>query len=178
MQNHGDANKYRVHEGYPKVTVNDSDRDQVILIFDDYASKDSELTAITQYVYAHVLAEQKEIADAFLGIAIVEMSHLDMLADVIKDADYNPKFRDSYNEVWNSNFVPYGRSTKDRLEIAIQSEIGAIEQYEYQTRVINNESLVSLLKRIILDEELHIEIFKKLLKKYYGCDCKDDHKDC
>lgn len=162
-----DTSKFRVDKPYPKVKIHEKNKEYASLIFDDYAGSGSEYTAISQYIYAHALAKNKTVANDFLGIAIVEMSHLDMLADVIIDLGYNPKFISGNCKIWCSSVVPYGTCTEDRIKKAIESEYGAIEQYKQHIRKICNEDIQRLLCRIIQDEELHICIFKKLLKKYY-----------
>ena len=162
----GHCTKYKVDKPYPKVEIKSFNRYYASLLMDDYASIDSEYTAISQYVFGHILAGEPEIADAFLGIGIVEMTHLDMLADVILDLGVYPKFTAGDGEVWNSNFVPYGNSTRERLELAIKGEYGAIEQYREHICKIKDEEINGLLERIIMDEELHIKIFKKLLEQY------------
>lgn len=164
---HVDTSKYRVRKPYPTIDDICKNKYYAELIRDDYASMDSEYTAISQYIFAHAMTSNEDIAKTFLGIAIVEMSHLDMLADVIKDLGDVPVFRSGRNEIWNSNFVPYGTCTKDRIILAIKGEKGAILQYEQHIKKIDNEDIRKLLARIIMDEELHIKIFEDLLKKYY-----------
>ena len=158
--------KYKVDKPYPKVEIDSYNKYYASLLMDDYASIDSEYTAISQYVFGHILAGDQEVADTFLGIGIVEMTHLDMLGDVILDLGVYPKFRSGDGEVWNSNFVPYGNSTRERLELAIKAEYGAIAQYREHICKIKDKEIDALLERIILDEELHIKIFKKLLEQY------------
>lgn len=159
------TSKYKVDKPYPKVKLSEKDRYAAKLIYDDYASSVSEYTAVSQYVYAHALAKDEKTAEVFLGTAIVEMNHLDMLADVLVDLGYNPKFISGKCKIWCSNLVPYGTSTQNRIELAIKSEYEAINQYKEHIEKIHNEDLKKLLYRIIMDEELHIQIFKKLLKK-------------
>lgn len=157
--------KYKVDKTYPTVKVDHLNDYYASLLMDDYASYDSEYTAISQYVFGHVLASDPEIADTFLGVGIIEMTHLDMLADVILDLGVYPKFTGGEGEVWNSSFVPYGHSTKERLQLAIKAEYGAIAQYRDHICKIKDKDIDDLLERIILDEELHIKIFKHLLDK-------------
>ena len=161
----GHSSKYKVDKPYPTVKIESFNPYYASLLLDDYASMASEYTAISQYVFGHILAGEPEVADTFLGIGIVEMTHLDMLADVILDLGVYPKFVGGKGEVWNSNFVPYGVSTRNRLELAIKGEYGAIAQYRDHICKIKDEEIDALLERIILDEELHIRIFKHLLEK-------------
>ena len=151
---------------YPEVNIDYSNPFYASLLLDDYASNTSELTAITQYVYGHILASNEDVANTFLGVAIVEMTHLDLLGDVITELGYYPKYTSGNGVYWNASFVPYGCSTRNRIELAIQAEYGAIAQYRHHIQLIDDPDIDALLERIILDEELHIKIFKNLLDKY------------
>ncbi|WP_243108698.1 ferritin-like domain-containing protein [Clostridium rectalis] len=173
MKNTGiNMRKYQLPGEYEAVCVNKEDKKWLHLIFQDYSSKVSEYTAVSQYIYAHFISENymgnsiiKEIAQAFLGIAIVEMFHLDILGDLILKLGGNPKFRDGSKKNWKSNFVPYGRSVKENLQLAIKAENEAINQYEKHIKIIKNQSINKLLMRIVDDELLHLQIFKQLLIK-------------
>lgn len=160
--------RYMVNKPYPRVKIECPNLFYASLLQDDYAAMKSEYTAVSQYVYAHILADDRRIEKDFLGIAIVEMKHLEMLGDVILSLGGNPVFRSGCGNVWNSNFVPYGCSTRSRLQLAIKGECEAIEQYRNHISRICNDDIRALLERIIEDEELHIKIFKRNLEKY--CD--------
>ena len=159
--------KYQVNKPYPKISIKCSNQYWARLIQDDYSSKGSEYTAISQYIYAHITATEDEIAETFLGIGIVEMYHLDLLGDLLVDLGDNPVFISGDDRVWSSDFVPYGYSTKNRIELAIDGERAAIKQYEEHIKLINDLEIKKLLCRIIEDEKLHIKIFKQLLEKFY-----------
>jgi bacterioferritin len=162
-----DISKYQVNASYPEVKIEKKNKKYAELILDDYASRGSEFTAVTDYIYAHALTENDEIAEIFLGIAIVEMNHLDMLADVIIGFGGNPKFYNGDKDFWKGQYTHYENSTKERIERAIESEKGAIKQYEDHIREIRQNDVKRLLERIIQDEKLHIKIFNHLLDKYY-----------
>lgn len=165
-----DVKKYQLEKPYPEVSVNRKDRKYLPLIYNDYASRNSEYTAISQYIYGHFTTDEdknpiyKEIADAFLGIAMVEMFHLEFLSDVIVGVEAEPRFVNYKKNVWKSSFVPYGLNVKDSLKLAITAENEAIKQYEEHIRLIGNRSIRELLKRIVKDEELHLKIFSDLLE--------------
>lgn len=163
-----DISKYRATQEYVTVKVDPDDRrnrQYAKLLLDDYASNVSELTAVTQYEYANILAEDNhKVADTFLGIAIVEMNHLDMIGDTILELGTKPKYFDGNKKYWRSSVVPYGSSTRDRINIAIKSEKEAIHQYKKHVERIENKSIKALIKQIIEDEEYHIVLFNKLLE--------------
>jgi len=59
----GHCSKYKVDKPYPTVKIDSLNPYYASLLLDDYASMDSEYTAISQYVFGHVLAGNSEIAD-------------------------------------------------------------------------------------------------------------------
>ena len=59
--------------------------------------------------------------------------------------------------------VFYGRMVRQMMQNNIAGEQEAIRQYRKQIQIIQDCHIQEILKRIILDEELHIELFKKYL---------------
>jgi bacterioferritin len=163
-----DKSCYRVDLPYPEVCIEHRNKGYAALLLDDYASCVSEYTAIAQYVYAQATTDNECLQDTFLGIGIVEMCHLNLLADVIVQLGVKPKFRSGCGEIWCSSFVPYGHCTKDRVKLAIQSEYAAILQYEKHIQKIGNCEITKLLERIVMDEKLHVNIFKQILCEMQG----------
>lgn len=165
--------QYSIDKPYPEVNLSEKDRIYLPIIFENYASRLSEYTAISQYIFSHFSIEGMkyktdaidETAKAFENIAIVEMVHLELLADVITGLSAAPEFVNSKKREWKSSFVPYGTSIKNHLELAVKAEQDAIKQYKHSMKLINNESINALIARIIEDEELHTTIFAKLLDK-------------
>ena len=50
------------------------------------------------------------------------------------------------------------------LEIDIESERRAIHDYQMLLTVINDDYIKELIERIILDEQIHLQIFLELAK--------------
>ena len=142
------------------------------ILLDDYAGMESELTAINQYVYQHIISEEKyeDLADALLGISIAEMEHLELLGSAILNLGGDPIYKSSNGRMWNSAFVQYVKNPKVILMVNIQGEKTAIRNYRRTIEMTNNVQVKKLIERIILDEELHIQIFEKLLKQFEMCE--------
>lgn len=165
-----DIKKYQLPEPYPQIKLDKGDKKYIKLVYQDYASRDGEMTAVNQYVHSHFTIPEKDeiskqITDAFKGIAIIEMFHLELLGELINDLGGDPKFVNGKDIPWKSSFIPYGRNLKEKLKNAILSEETAIKNYENHIKLIESKEIKRLYKRIILDEKLHLEIFEKLLKK-------------
>ena len=162
---------YRASEEYPEIRVQCDNTHYAELLLKDYAGSTSELTAITTYIQNHIVGNPKyELAvEAFRGVAIVEMHHLDMLGTAIVELGGFPMYG-SYKHgeecFWNGSIVPPTYNMMQMLEEAIDSEYAAIDQYYAHIDAIHDSYVRNLLERIIKDEECHIKLFKKLLRYY------------
>jgi bacterioferritin len=69
---------------FPPVKVEKSNLEYANLLLDVFASSaDSELQAITQYIYHSKTISNDTISKALMCIALVEMHHLDVLSELI-----------------------------------------------------------------------------------------------
>lgn len=160
-----DISKYKVQLPYPTVCGRINERTYAKLM-ESYGGKSSETTAILQYSYQNVLLTNcnKELADALKGIAIVEMEHHELLAEAILTFGGDPILGGSCN-YFNGSYINYAKEISCILYADIEGEKKAIEDYERIVHCSDNPSLVSLISRIILDEQLHI----KILQEFYHC---------
>ena len=103
-----------------------------------YGGPAGELTAITTYCFqSYVTTRNKEIAAAVGGIAKTEMHHHALLGHAIVGLGF--------------------------LRENIAAEETAILNYERTVLALRTECVKTLIERIVLDEELHIKIFKDLI---------------
>ncbi len=134
-----------------------------------YSGRDSELTAVAQYRYHHILTQQLPgLAESLEGIARVEMLHLGILGGVIYQLGLRPSytfFQGTRRVRWNAGFVREGRNPRDMLEEDIRAEACAAEGYRNAIRWIPEESIQVLLQRILLDEELHLAQLRGLRER-------------
>ena len=137
-----------------------------MLLSDAYAGKDSELTAITQYIVHHETCGENEQAGKTLQcLAMVEMHHLDMLGSCMRQlgASLELKSGCQHPPYWCSRNVTYGKTLRERIQINILGERAGIAGYRRILCQIRDEAIGALLERIITDEELHIEILNRML---------------
>jgi len=149
---------------YPEVTATAPDPETVAMLKQDYAGMGSELTAITQYIFQNNSSDDETFANAMLQVAIVEMTHLDMLGDAIHTLGGTTEFN-ADNKWWTAENVNYSLPRADMLRANIQAEQGAIDSYEKHARATKNESVRALLLRIADDERLHKAFFEGLLQE-------------
>lgn len=155
---------------YPKVKVMGKNKFYAALLQDNYSGVISEFTAINQYQYHYFVSQENEEAAKMLeNISIVEMLHMEILAELIVLLGGKPEFRGTYstrNSFWNGRLVYYGINLCDRLKADLQAELAAIRNYEENLRRIEDPYIQEVLKRIILDEKVHAELFNKAISKY------------
>ena len=73
---------------------------------------------------------------------------------------------------WNGSFANYTLSPQKYLRENVLAEQNAIMNYERTILNLSSDSVKMLLERIILDEEVHIKIFKQLLKDHFDDECE------
>ncbi|NLC53912.1 MAG: peptidoglycan-binding protein, partial [Firmicutes bacterium] len=83
---------YTLPVPYPEPRVVAPNAFYAQLLLEDYAGMVSELTAVHQYLYNHYYFE-KELSGMVKSIAIVEMKHLELLAETILLLGEAPEYR-------------------------------------------------------------------------------------
>jgi len=171
------SNGCSLPEPYPEPKVMKPNQYYAVLLLEDYAGVVSELTAITQFFHHHLVFDgvYEEVAELEKDTAIVEMHHLKLLGETIKLLGVDPKYRtltDNIASYWKASYVYYGNDICDRLAADIAAERSAISQYRCHQKLINDKYIKELLERLILDEELHLKLFKQMADKYCPGVCK------
>ncbi len=154
---------------YPEVKVEEKNAYYANLLKEDYAGNNGELTAITLYSYQHFdkFKENENLAKILSEIAIVEMKHLELLAETIKLLGEKPIYNtcSSLNDdciMWSALNVDYVTNIKGILMADIKSEEIAIKNYKAHKKIIKDKYIKRLIDRILLDEQRHLEIFNAL----------------
>lgn len=152
---------------YPEIKVEQKNIAYAELLLENYAGKTSEQTAIHLYLYQHFIGNKDwfDFKTIIQKIAIVEMHHFAMLAEVIDLLGIKPEYRTidalTGNDLfWNANFVAYPTTFGEILEIDIRAEEKAISNYRHHLMLIDDIYIQALLLRIIEDEKIHLAIFK------------------
>lgn len=162
---------YSVDLPYPEVNIKDKNPQYIDLILQNYASSTSEFDAIAQYTYHQIsyVYENIEVFETLHGISIVEMHHLELLGRILVQLGGDPGYWiDNYKRnYWSAKLVDYNLpSLKYALTVDINDEKDAIKQYKETITKIKDENINDIIKRIILDEEFHIQLLLGLYKKY------------
>lgn len=163
-----DLTKYASDLPYPKIEVEQNVAESKLLM-PVYAGSASELTAVLTYSFQrYVSPKYPEITTALKGIAITEMRHHELLGETIYALGGYPVM--GARTYWNGSFVNYTLDPRKYLRQNVVAEETAILNYERTILNLTTDSVKMLLERIILDEEVHIKIFKELLKSQFNED--------
>ena len=158
--------EYKVNLPYPKIKVKQKDKTIAQMLLNSYAGEISEDTAIHDYIFQMMMLDLPEYKSILKGIAIVEMHHLEIVGNLIYQLGLTPIFGKTQNGIikwFNTSYVNYSNDLTSVLQNDILEEQKTIEQYKVIIDCTKDDNVKEILKRIILDEELHIEIFSKLL---------------
>ncbi len=161
--------RYSIDIPYPEIKVEKKDIELAKKILNLYAGEISEDTAIHNYTFQMMIMHANEERKKILKeVAITEMHHLEILGLLIEKLGLTPFFvgvQNGTTKWWNGEFVTYEKEWKKMLLDNIGLEELAIQNYEKIIEETEDENVKYILKRIILDERLHIEIFSKLYQE-------------
>ena len=136
----------------------------VNILYESFGGNNGELSAILQYIYEHIeLKRYDNFSKIILSIAKEEMKHLDLLGELIKKLGGKPYYINNNKCEFSTNSIKYHfNNIYDMLTFNIESEKNTIEDYREAIKYTQNRSIKELLERIILDEQIHLEIFNRL----------------
>ena len=159
-------------EPYPTTEGIIPDAYSLRIISPAYASPQSELNAILQYIYHSFFFEKegfKDIADTLTSIAIAEMRHLDLLGSTILALGTAPVYAQypatGFN-FYSSKYVAYSCTLRNMLEDDLIGERHAVASYSKMLKCLKNKQVGAIIERIIADEKLHVAKLESILKDF------------
>lgn len=164
-----DVKPAMVSEVYPPLEVEKKNKHYADLLSIDYTGGVSEFTAIAQYANHEMRLTEDycNIAKTILAISKTEMMHLQMLGSLITllgaPLTYNARCYKK-KHLWTPKYVQYKKDPKDMILADIKAEEEAIAQYRCHIKEIDDDCIIKVLERIIVDEEYHLGLFKECLK--------------
>lgn len=157
-------------EPYPLVRITRKNSTYGRMMLDNMGGFNSEMSAVSLYLYNNLLLDaDKYLSYVFHKISIVEMHHLEIFGQLARLNGENPRLwthRGGRMQYWTPGYNNYPCKLKPLLVNALNGERKAVQKYTMQCGQIEDIHIVKCLKRIIMDEEIHIEIFESLCKKY------------
>lgn len=149
---------------YPEIGDLKGIEKDINLLAKAYSSCGSETTAILQYIFQHYVFKDKDVADILMKIAINEMRHHEMLAEMIVALGGSPYYTNGFGGDYSTRCVYEGKDMILALNQNIKDETSGVEYYEEIKKQLSNPKLVQIIDRIILDELVHIDTFNKLIE--------------
>lgn len=123
----------------------------------------SEIDAIHRYI-ALTSEFSAEAGELFMGIALVEMKHLEMLGETIVNLGGKARQPNSTKN------IKYGNTVEEALRLSIQQENNTIADYEALLEkianlptTVNTTYHLNLVSKYIADERLHNKLLMEAL---------------
>ena len=140
-------------------------------LYEAYAGKDSELTAITTYLYQAVLLDHPDFDALLRPIAYDEMQHLEKLALALRYLGVDPKYgalSSGHWVEWRANFVNYTSDLCALLDSNIADEARDHQEYLELAQKIPIPEIQCILMEMAADEERHYHLFCQAKQQYCG----------
>lgn len=162
---------YQDTSAYPKLCVCGKNTEYAQAMLGNIGEDNSEMSAISLYLYNSIITSEafEAISQCCHKIMIVEMHHLDIYGHLAMMLGADPRLwscQDKGMVYWSPECNEYPGRIPALLENAIHGEEAAIKKYKTQADWIQDCHITAILRRIILDEKLHLNILKDLLKRW------------
>ncbi len=155
---------------YPPITVSAKNPVYARAMLDNMGGDNSEMSAVSLYLYNQLVTEDKQdLSLAFHKISIVEMRHLKIFGTLARMLGEDPRLWTQHGvkkAYWTPGYNRYPPRLPALLQNSLASEKAAISKYQHQCSQIKDPCIVEILRRIILDEEMHIQIYQKMFATY------------
>ncbi|MBS6955738.1 MAG: manganese catalase family protein [Enterocloster asparagiformis] len=155
---------------YPPVAVDGRNPAYARAMLDNIGGSNSEMSAISLYIYNNLRsAHTPDIALTFHKVSIVEMRHLEIFGKLACMLGEDPRLWTQHGckkAYWTPGYNQYPVHFPEMMQNVIASENAAIQKYQYQASYIKDPNITALLSRIILDEQLHVQIFEQLVQDH------------
>lgn len=160
--------QYTAPGPYPEIRAGEKNRRYVLAILSNVGGGVSEMGAVAAYLYGHFI-QASEVADCLGHIAMVEMHHLAIFSELSRQLGEDPRLWSPFRggrRYWTPEYLRYPRQVEQSLRYLLEEEETTIRKYTQQSLWIKDGNVVENLRRIIADEEVHVQILKGLLEIY------------
>ena len=154
---------------YPDGRPSEQNRARAALLEPLYAGRNGEMTSVAQYCYQYLITFETypELAEMLEAIAVCDMRHMEMLGEIIASLGGDPLLRAADHRMrflwWSGDMVRQTKDIKRFLTEDREEKKGAVAEINRRLRAIGDEYIRSVLSRIILDEEHHVELLDDAL---------------
>ncbi len=143
-------------------------------LYEIYAGQDSELTAITTYLYQAVVLDRPEFDSLLRPIAYDEMHHLDQIGTALRHLGVDPRygaFSRGHWVDWRAKYINYTTELCSLLELDIQDEAKAHHHYLELAQKIPIPEIQGILTQMAADEARHCQCLADAKAQFCGPEC-------
>ena len=155
---------------YPAIRVEAKNPAYARMMLSNIGEQSSEMSSYALYLYNYTITvSEPEISESFRAVMDAERKHLELFCNAAFQLGADPRLWAVTGNAaqpmryWSPAQLTYTANTKALLQNALALERATIAKYERQTQEIRDDGLLFLLRRILLDESMHVEIFRALL---------------
>lgn len=160
--------QYTAPGPYPEIRAGEKNRRYGLAILSNVGGGVSEMGSVAAYLYGH-FTQVSEVADCLGHLAMVEMHHLAIFSELSRQLGEDPRLWAPFRggrRYWTPEYLRYPRQLEQSLRYLLEEEETAIRKYTQQALWIKDGNVVENLRRVIADEEVHVQILKGLLESY------------
>jgi bacterioferritin len=165
-----DLAMYRADFPYPAIKVQTKNPNYARIMLSNVGDQNSEASSVALYLYDQIItAGQPEISQTFAAVKQTEAKHLELFCDMAYQLGADPRlWAVSGNAAqpmryWSPAQLSYTPNPRALLQNALALERATIAKYEHQTQEVKDDAILLLLRRILVDESMHVELFRHLL---------------
>ena len=155
---------------YPAIKVQAKNPNYARIMLCNIGDQNSEASSAALYLYDQVITSaEPEVSQAFKAVKESEEKHLELFCDLAFQLGADPRLWAVTGtpaqpmRYWSPQQLCYTSNTKALLQNALALERATIAKYERQTQEIKDDAILLLLRRILVDESMHVEVFRLLL---------------
>ena len=154
---------------YPPIRVRERNPVYVDLIGVSYCGMISEMSAVMQYINneSRVAASGCAMGKTLLGMAIAEMTHMQMLGGLIgllgANVCYTSRQAGAQPWMWSPQCLTLPERVDEMLRADLERELAVIDQYSMHIRMIKDDYVNDVLKRIVQDEQYHVMLLRSMM---------------
>ncbi|MDA8227338.1 MAG: LysM peptidoglycan-binding domain-containing protein [Desulfitobacterium hafniense] len=140
-------------------------------LFDVYAGKDSELSAVTTYLYQAAVLDRPEFDALLRPIAYDELRHVELLGIALRHLGVDPRygsFSKGHWVDWRARYLNYTTELCALLDLNMEDEAKAVQHYNDLSQRIPIPEIQAILCQLAADEQRHYECFA-LAKQQFCC---------
>lgn len=157
---------FSVNLPYPVVCGEITDR-ELNLLYCFSGGRFSKLTNLTTHLYQSVIfSNDCTTYNLLTAVYQCELLHLSKLLHAILSFGGDPVFAGKYN-YFSASYTSYQKNLKVALEENILAKQQTVSEYCELIDSTQNQSLADFLKRLTMDEQLHIKLFEDELLRLF-----------